>query len=98
MKCNPSVVTVESRFESLKVVFCMVTVLWNRVCLLAGHLAGHMEDSRTPAFSTNPVLCSQALASDEGVTTGYTVLRQSAFYAAVHMEQSNFAHSCFMSA
>ena len=21
----------------------------NRVCLLAGHLAGHMEDSRTPA-------------------------------------------------
>ena len=28
----------------------------NRVCLLAGHLAGHMEDSRTPAFSTNPVL------------------------------------------
>ena len=30
----------------------------NRVCLLAGHLAGHMEDSRTPAFSTNPVLLS----------------------------------------
>ena len=39
-----------------KVMGCLPFYCRNRVCLLAGHLAGHMEDSRTPAFSTNPVL------------------------------------------
>ena len=39
----------------------------NRVCLIAGHLAGHMEDSRTPAFSTNPVVAATGVSRQVGL-------------------------------
>ena len=52
-------IRLQANFVGLLMVsgFLLRIVCFVRVCLLAGHLAGHMEDSRTPAYLAPTYLC-----------------------------------------